>query len=274
VLKKTPSKKLGTNFRRRLRRSLIVGVPGFLMTSILVGCAKAPPQSDTADYQAYHQLNDPIEPTNRVFYNVNDKLDTYVMKPVAKGYVHITNQYVRDHVGNFVTNIDEPARLVNFAFEGMPNDAGHSLARFLIDSTVGIGGIFDPATKLGYPETDTDFGVTLAIWGVPPGPYLYLPVFGPSGARDALNIPVEYFATPMEVAPASQDLRDFGYAETGLHLINTRAEYLDTIDQIKNTALDPYATFRSLYRQSRASEVQQIYVSEGRTPPAWAAPQQ
>ena len=109
---------------------------------------------------------------------------------------------------------------------------------------------------------------------MPPGPYLYLPVFGPSGARDALNIPVEYFATPMEVAPASQDLRDFGYAETGLHLINTRAEYLDTIDQIKNTALDPYATFRSLYRQSRASEVQQIYVSEGRTPPAWAAPQQ
>ena len=130
---------------------------------------------------------------------------------------HITTQGIRNHVGNFVTNIGEPARLINFMAEGKPRAAGTSLVRFLVNSTVGIGGIFDPATSLGYQETDTDFGLTLAFWGVPAGPYLYLPVFGPSGARDALNIPVEYFATPMEAAPESGMLNDFTYAETGIH---------------------------------------------------------
>ena len=266
-------KKTKTTLKRGFRHFSAAVAPCLLFATGLSGCATAPPKTDTADYQAYQQLNDPIEPTNRVFYNVDDKLDTYVMKPVAQGYVDITTQGIRNHVGDFVTNIGEPARFLNFVAEGMPRDAGTSLVRFLVNSTVGIGGIFDPANAIGYKETDTDFGVTLAIWGVPAGPYLYLPVFGPSGARDVLNLPVEYFATPMEAAPESTALNDFGYAETGLHLINTRAEYLGPIAQVKATALDPYATFRSLYRQSRASEIQQIYVSEGLTPPAWAQPQ-
>lgn len=238
--------------------------------SALAGCATAPPASDPAALQAYNQQNDPLEPTNRVFYNVNDKLDRYAIKPVAQGYVAITTPPVREHVGDFVTNIGEPARLVNFMLEGKSRDAGTSLMRFLINSTIGIGGIFDPAKSLGYPETDTDFGITLAEWGVPAGPYLYLPVFGPSGVRDALNIPVEFYATPMAVAPSSAALSDFGYAETGLHLINTRAEFIQPIDQIQATALDPYATFRSLYRQSRDSQLQLIDTRNTPTPPDWA----
>jgi len=256
--------------RGKMRRALCLGAPGLLLSTLLAGCATAPPQSDTADYQAYEQQNDPIEPTNRFFYAVNDKIDTYAFKPVAQGYVDITPQAVRNHVGDFVTNIGEPARLLNFMAEGMPRDAGTSLVRFVLNSTIGIGGIFDPASALGYKETDTDFGLTLAIWGVPAGPYLYLPVFGPSGARDVLNLPVEYFATPMEAAPASAALTDFGYAETGIHLINTRAEYIQPIDQIQATALDPYATFRSLYRQSRDSQIQQIEQADTPTPPDWS----
>ena len=263
-----------TNFKDGLRRSFAAVAPCVLLGAALSGCATAPPKTDTADYQAYQQLNDPLEPTNRVFYRVNDKLDTWVLKPVAQGYVDITTQGIRKHVGNFVTNIGEPARWLNFVAEGMPRDAGTSFVRFLVNSTIGIGGIFDPASALGYKETDTDFGITLAMWRVPPGPYLYLPGFGPSGVRDALNIPVEYFATPMETAPESTALNDFGYAETGLNLINTRANYLGPIAQVKATALDPYATFRSLYRQSRASEIQQVYISDGQTPPAWTQPQQ
>ncbi len=257
------------NFKLRLRQSLTLAAPGLLLAGMLSGCATPPPKSNAEDYQAYKQLNDPLEPTNRVFYKVNNTLDRYAMKPVAKGYVHITTQPIRNHVGNFVTNIGEPKRLVNFMAEGQSRDAGTSLVRFLLNSTVGIGGIFDPAAALGYPETDTDFAVTLAIWGVPPGPYLYLPVFGPSGVRDALNYPAEMFATPMYAAPETDALDDFGYAETGLHLINSRAEYLQPIDQIQATALDPYATFRSLYRQSRDSEVQQIYDRNKLTPPDW-----
>ena len=258
-----------TKLNRRLRQGLALTVPALALATALSGCATAPPKSDTADYQAYQQLNDPLEPTNRVFYNVNDKLDTYFMKPVAEGYVHITTQGIRNHVGDFASNIGEPARMLNFMAEGHSKDAGTSLVRFLVNSTVGIGGIFDPASAIGYPETDTDFGLTLATWGVPAGPYLYLPLFGPSGVRDAANYPVEWFATPMEAAPASGALSDFGYSETGLHLVNTRAELIQPIDQIKATALDPYATFRSLYRQSRASQLQQIEQRDNRTWPDW-----
>ena len=265
--------KTKATLKRRFRQSLAAVAPGLLLATALSGCATAPPKTDAADYQAYQQQNDPIEPTNRFFYRVNDGLDTYFMKPVAQGYVHITTQGIRNHVGNFVTNIGEPARWVNFMAVGMPKNSGTAFMRFLINSTIGIGGIFDPASSFGYKETDTDFGLTLAIWGVPPGPYLYLPGFGPSGFRDVLNLPVEYFATPMEVAPESTALNDFGYAETGLHLINTRANFLGPIDQVKATALDPYATFRSLYRQSRASAIQQIYISDGQTPPAWTQTQ-
>jgi len=246
--------------RRRFGRTLGrgLGLGASLLTLALAGCATPPPKSDTADYQAYQQVNDPLEPTNRTFFAFNNRLDRYVMKPVAKGYVAVTTQPVRTHVGNFFTNMGEPARTLNFMAEGMPTDAGSSLMRFLINSTIGIGGIFDPASALGYKETDTDFGLTLAIWGVPAGPYLYLPVFGPSGARDVWNLPVQYFASPIVAAPSSTALTDFGYTATGLHLINTRAGLLDTIDQINATALDPYATFRSLYRQSRASQIQLI----------------
>jgi phospholipid-binding lipoprotein MlaA len=261
--------KLAATMSGKTRSLLAIAAPGVLLAGLLAGCATPPPQSDAADYQAYQQQNDPLEPTNRVFYKINDKIDTYAFKPVAQGYVDITTVGIRNHVGNFVSNIGEPAELVNFMLEGKSRDAGTALVRFVVNSTVGIGGIFDPANSLGYQETNTDFGLTLAEWGVPAGPYLYLPVFGPSGVRDAANIPVEYFATPMEVAPASAALTDFGYAETGLHLINTRAEYIQPIDQIQQTALDPYATFRSLYRQSRDSNLQQIDQHNVLTTPSW-----
>ncbi|OYV35224.1 MAG: ABC transporter [Rhodospirillales bacterium 20-64-7] len=239
------------------------------MASLLAGCATPPPKSDTADYQAYEQQNDPLEPTNRFFFKVNNVIDNYAFRPIARGYIDITTQDIRNHVGDFITNIGEPAELLNFMMEGKPRDAGTALVRFFVNSTVGIGGIFDPAKSLGYPETGTDFGLTLAVWGVPPGPYLYLPVFGPSGVRDAANIPVEFYATPMAVAPASQALTDFGYAETGTHLVNTYAEFLGPIENIKATALDPYATFRSLYRQSRESQIKQIDKNDTPTVPDW-----
>ena len=250
-------------------RVAAIAAPALMLAGMLSGCAKAPPASDTADYQAYQQQNDPYEPTNRVFYSINDKIDRYAFKPIAKGYVDITTQGIRNHVGDFITNIGEPGRLVYFAAGGKPRDAGTAMVRFVVNSTVGLAGIFDPATHLGYPETDTDFGLTLAEWGVPAGPYLYLPVFGPSGARDVFSLPAQFFLTPMEPAPASTGMTIFTYSETALHLVNTRAEYLQPIDQIEATALDPYATFRSLYRQQRASQLQLIDQRDTPTVPDW-----
>jgi phospholipid-binding lipoprotein MlaA len=250
------------NLNRQVWRQRVMAVSGLAVAVALTGCATPPPKSDSAEYQAYQQKNDPLEPTNRAFFSVNSTLDTYVMHPVAQGYVDITTQPIRAHVSDFTSNIGEPARFLNFVLEAKPNLAVTAFGRFLVNSTVGIGGIFDPATSLGMPETDTDFGITLAVWGFPAGPYLYLPVFGPSGARDVWNLPVEYFATPMEAAPESAALNDFGYAETGLNILNLRAGLIPTINDINATALDPYATFRSLYRQSRDAELQQINLRE------------
>jgi phospholipid-binding lipoprotein MlaA len=243
--------------------------PVIVLSGLLSGCATPPPASDTAGTQAFEDQNDPIEPTNRFFYAVNDKIDHYAFKPLAEGYVDITTVGIRNHVGDFVTNFSEPGRVVYFMFGGKSRDAGTALVRFLVNSTAGIGGIFDPATALGYQETDTDFGLTLAEWGVPAGPYLYLPIFGPSGARDVFSLPAEFFLTPLEPAPTSLGVRIFGYSETALHLVNTRAQFIQPIDQIEATALDPYATFRSLYRQERASQLQQIDQRNVLTTPDW-----
>ncbi len=273
MLKTSRSTAQGINSRRKTFTLATIATPVcMLLAGLLSGCATPPPQSDSADYQAYVQQDDPIEPTNRVFYSVNDKIDRYAFKPIAQGYVDITNQTVRNHVGDFVANIGEPGRLVYFMFGGKPRDAGTSLVRFVVNSTVGIGGIFDPATSLGYPETDTDFGLTLAEWGIPAGPYIYLPVFGPSGARDIFSIPAQFFLTPVEAAPASTAMTAFNYSETALHLVNTRAEFIQPIDQIQATALDPYATFRSLYRQERASQLQLIDQRDTPTVPDWYSP--
>jgi phospholipid-binding lipoprotein MlaA len=243
--------------------------PAVVFSGLLGGCATPPPASDSAGLQAFQEQNDPIEPTNRFFYAVNDKIDHYAFKPLAQGYVDITTVGIRNHVGDFVTNFDEPGRVVYFMFGGKSRDAGTALVRFLVNSTVGVGGIFDPASALGYPETDTDFGLTLAEWGIPAGPYLYLPVFGPSGARDVFSLPAEFFLTPLEPAPTSLGVRVFGYSETALHLVNTRAQFIQPIDQIEATALDPYATFRSLYRQERASQLQTIDQHNVLTTPDW-----
>jgi phospholipid-binding lipoprotein MlaA len=255
--------------RGKTRKFAALAAPVLLLAGMLSGCAKPPPVSDSADYQAYEQQNDPWEPTNRVFYSINDKIDRYAFRPLAKGYLHITTPGIRTHVGDFVTNIGEPGRLIYFAAGGKPRDAGTALVRFVVNSTVGVGGIFDPATNLGYPETDTDFGLTLAEWGIPDGPYLYLPVFGPSGARDVFSLPAQFFLTPTFAAPASTALTVFNYSETGLHLVNTYAGFLGPIDQVQATALDPYATFRSLYRQSRASQLQLIDQRDTPTVPDW-----
>ena len=260
---------MALNLKARLKKNLILSLPAFMLASLVSGCATPPPRSDTADYQAYKQLNDPLEPTNRAFFAVNNTLDTYLMRPLAQGYVAVTTMGIRRHVGYFTSNIGGPARMLNFMASGDPKEAGTALVRFVLNSTIGLGGIFDPASALGYTKTDTDFGMTLASWGMQPGAYLYLPIFGPSGARDVLNLPVEWVATPMEAAPESGALNAFGYGETGLNIVNTYAGYMPVLDQINATALDPYATFRSLYRQSRASEFEQIKQGDTTTWPSW-----
>lgn len=236
---------------------------------LLAGCATAPPRSNQAAYQAYQQQNDPLKPTNKVFYTIDDRLDTYILKPVAIGYSDVTTPGIRKHVSYFMENMNALPQTLEFMAAGKPRDAGTMLVRFLVNSSVGIGGIFDPAGSMGYHRVYTDVGLTLAGYGVPEGPYLYLPLFGPSDIRDAAVLPAGIFLTPTFPPPPSTGLTIFNYGSDALNTVNTRAELRGTISNIKKTSLDPYATFRSLYRQHRAAQLKTIDRRDVVTPPAW-----
>ncbi len=234
---------------------------------LLGGCATRPPAGD-ADAQAeFREQNDPIEPTNRFFYAVNDGLDTYLLRPVAVVY-HKVPETVRRPVHNLLSNISTPIGFANEVLQAHPRSAGDMMMRFVINSTAGVGGLFDVATDLGYPDRDTDFGLTLAVWGVGEGPFLFLPVLGPSNPRDATGFAGQFALDPLTYASFGGSAT-LGTSRAVLGAVDTRERLLDQVDQIKRGALDPYATFRSLYRQHRADEEGASHADRQATTPAW-----
>jgi phospholipid-binding lipoprotein MlaA len=237
--------------------------------ALLVGCATPPPADDPDAVAEFKETNDPIEPTNRVFYVVNDGIDTYVLRPVAKGYRYVVPQPVRNGVHNVLSNLGTPVLLTAEMLQGKPRRAGDATMRFLINSTIGVAGIFDVADRLGYPTHDNDAGITLASWGVPDGPFLFLPILGPSNPRDATGFGVDFAGDPFTWIGAGAAVSTLGWTKTGANAIDSRERVLDPVDQIKKTALDPYATFRSLYRQHRESQIEAVRDDKGATIPVW-----
>lgn len=240
-----------------------------VMLTGLAGCATKPPASDPEALAAYKQNDDPLEPMNRKLYAFNNALDTYFMKPVAEGYKDVVPRTVRNHVGDFLSNLHTPVIFINDILEAKSRRAGDSLVRFVVNSTVGVAGIFDVAADLGYPSHEADFGITLAIWGVGSGPFLYLPVLGPSSPRDAAGFGVGMVSDPFFWIGQGAAVTALGYSRTALTIVNTRADLLKPIDEVKRMALDPYATFRSLYRQHREAAIQAVRDDHRATPPDW-----
>ncbi len=237
----------------------------------LSACATKPPASDAAATQEYQENNDPFEPANRVGYAIDDGLDTYVLAPVARAYRYAVPELVREPVHNVLQNLTTPVLFINDVVQTKPRRAGDTFMRFVINTTAGVGGLFDVAAKLGYSYHDNDFGTTLALWGVPEGPFLFLPVLGPSNPRDASGYGVDVAFDPFTYVPSGHGLRTFEYARIGVSAIDTRAQVLDEVDSVKKTALDPYATFRSLYRQNRTSTIDRIRTEDRATVPNWYA---
>ena len=212
---------------------------------LLAGCAVAPPRTD-----------DPLQKFNRKVYAFNDTMDKAVIRPVAVGYRKVTNPPVRRSVSNFFSNLRMPITIANDLLQARPKQALQGTGRFLVNLTLGIGGIFDPATAMGIPDNETDFGITLARWGVPDGDFLMLPFFGPTTVRDMWRYPVDsYFFDPLHYVEHNHKFHHGEYyAPELLYLISLRAQAIDA-EGFLNSAYDPYAFIRDAYRQHRLYEL-------------------
>jgi phospholipid-binding lipoprotein MlaA len=239
------------------------------MPWLAAGCATKPPASDPDAVADYEESNDPIEPTNRFFYRVDDTLQRYTLKPVSQGYVYITPAPVRSGIHNFLANLGTPTVLVNDMAEAKPRRAGDTFMRFVINSTAGGLGVFDVAKGLGYPSHDAGFGQTLGVWGVGPGPFLYLPVLGPSSPRAVTGFAMDQATDPFSYVPHGYGLKSFNWARYGLSTIDSYAAIAPDYEKVKNGALDPYATVRSLYRQHTQSEITAARADNRTTAPDW-----
>jgi phospholipid-binding lipoprotein MlaA len=216
----------------------------------LCGCVTLPPNSPRSP-------QDPWESWNRGVYRVNDKLDRAVAKPVTRAYVKVVPRPLRIGVSNFFTNLNTPTVMINDALQGKFLAAATDLGRFLFNSTVGIGGLLDPATAAGLDKNDEDFGQTLGKWGVHAGPFLELPLLGPSDLRDAPARAVDAYTNPQAYVHNIV----IKYPLYGLYLVDTR-EHLLSLDDTINKAFDPYAFVRDAYLQRRAYLISDGKVNE------------
>ena len=193
---------------------------------------------------------DPLQPVNRKVFWLNDKLYFYLFKPVARAW-RIVPQGARTSVGNFFSNITTPVRFANDIPQWRLENAGTELGRFVLNSTVGIGGLFDPARKEGLKKREADFGQTLGRYGAGPGPYLDLPVLGPSNIRDGIGKVVDLFLDPATYLLTTPEQ----VGATGADMENALSLDKDTYEAIKRDSLDPYLFIRNAYDQRRRGQI-------------------
>lgn len=213
--------------------------------ALLAGCTIAQPRTD-----------DPWQNFNRKTFALNQKLDKAVIRPIAVGYRKITNPPVRGAISDFFTNLHLPITIANELLQARPAAALRSSGRFLVNLTLGLGGFFDPASGIGLPLEPTDFGVTLARWGVPDGPYLVLPLLGSTTTRDFWRIPVDgYFFDPLAYYERDHQLNlNAQLLPQFLYLVSLRASAIDA-ESFLRSAYDPYVFLRDAYRQRRLYKI-------------------
>lgn len=222
----------------------------------LAACATPPPATDPEALAEFRANNDPLEPLNRAMFQVNEGLDTLVLRPAAEMYRFFLPQEVRHGVRNVLHNLRAPNILASDLLQGQTERAGRTASRFVINSTLGLGGIFDVADRgFGIPRHSEDFGQTLAVWGVASGPYLFLPGLGSTNPRDLAGFGVDVVLSPWFWFGQGATVEALNRAQTGTNIVDTRVGLLATLDEINRTSLDPYATIRSAFFQRRAAAI-------------------
>jgi phospholipid-binding lipoprotein MlaA len=231
---------------------------GLALCAGLTGCATPPPADDPDAVAAFEEANDPLEPFNRYMFELNYAFDETLGKAFAGWYYVALPDFAQDGVRNAVRNLRTPVVLVNDLLQGETERAGVTFGRFLVNSTIGLGGLIDVAEHMGLEYHDEDFGQTLAVAGVGEGPYLVLPLMGPSNPRDAAGRVVDLFFDPLTYLTFGTNVSyatEISTTRGILAPIDLRARNLKTLDEIRKGSLDYYATIRSLYRQYRADQV-------------------
>jgi phospholipid-binding lipoprotein MlaA len=225
-----------------LRRTLA----GVAAVALLAGCAAAPSRED------------PFEPMNRVSYQVHQVVDGQIVKPMVQAYVDYTPRLVQQGIRNFFNNIDDLFSFINAALQGKPDKAGHDLGRVITNTGFGLLGLIDIAGDAGIPKGDEDFGQTFGYWGIPQGPYLFIPVFGPTTFRDGTGWIIRGFTTPIGYIP-DVPARNILW---GIGLVDLRASALQAESIVSQAAIDPYTFIRRAYLQRR-----RFLVYDGQPPP-------
>lgn len=232
------SKKFGPSL---FRGCLAVAVVG------LLGACTTPPGQDTAE-PINTEVQDPLEPLNRYFFDVNNALDAVALKPVAHIYRDALPDAVQDSVRNFLNNLSQPFSFVNNIVQGDLNGAGDNMGSFFANTFLGVGGLFDVAQL--NPD-DEDLGQSMAVWGMPEGPYLVLPLLGPNTSREAVGLVGEYFTDPVNLVAWNNDVDYVPLARAAGNAVDFRARSIESLDEIEKNSIDFYAAIRSLYRQNR-----------------------
>jgi phospholipid-binding lipoprotein MlaA len=233
-----------------LIRFAVRAVPCILLAAALGACVTLPPNAPRSP-------KDPWESWNRGVYKVNDALDRAVAKPVAKTYVRFVPHPIRLGVSNFFANLLMPTVIINDTLEGKLRHTASDLGRFLLNTTLGVGGLLDPASAAGLAKNQADFGLTLGTWGVPAGPFVEIPVLGPSDLRDAPSRVVDAYTNPLTYVRNDW----IKYPVYVVSLVDTRADLL-SLEPTLNSVYDPYAFVRDAYLQRRAFQLSGVKVDK------------
>lgn len=231
-----------------------LGAVALSLVFLLPGCATKPDPADAAAVAAYEEANDPIEPLNRYFFELNRFFDIILLRPLAEIYDGTLPEFAKDGVRDFMDNLNSPVILANDLLQGEWDRAGTTITRFGINTTVGAAGLWDPASNWGYERHSEDFGQTLGTYGVDEGPYLYAPIFGPAPPRDLVGRGVDQAFDPLTYIFWDEALT-IPVTRFVLNGVDIRARNLEVLDEIERTSVDLYATIRSLYRQSRDDDI-------------------
>jgi len=230
-----------------------------LAAALLGGCAMAGKSGSPDDVASAAKLKaakapdprDPFEPVNRGIYKFNDRLDKAVLRPTARVYQRVVPQFVRQSVSNAFLNVNDVRVALNNALQGKFTTAYSDMGRVFINSTIGVLGLFDVASEAGIERHQEDFGQTLGWWGIPDGPYIVLPLFGPSNARDTAGWAVDRYTDPLTYVEPTRASNQI----TAGKLVSRRAELLDASKVLDAAALDPYSFVRESYFQRRRNLV-------------------